>query len=156
MTITPDAIGQLRASPTQDIHVTGRRVVATIVDGLIFGITYWLVALVFGDIRAEGETANYAANLPVAVNVAYGLFVVGYYVLLEGYLGQTVGKMAVGIRVVAEGTGSAPGLAGAAVRTLLRLIDGLFSYAVAFVTVLATDRRKRLGDMAAHTQVIRT
>jgi hypothetical protein len=70
------------------VHVTGRRVVATIIDGLIFGTVYWLLALTFGDIRTEGEAANWASNLPVWASVAYGLFVVGYYVLLEGYLGS--------------------------------------------------------------------
>jgi uncharacterized RDD family membrane protein YckC len=135
--------------------VTGRRVVATIIDGLIFGVAYWLLALAFGDIRTEGEAANWVANLPAAASVAYGLLVIGYYLLLEGYLGQTVGKMAVGIKVVAEATGQAPGIAAAAIRTLLRIIDGLFSYAVAFVTVLASDKRQRLGDMAAHTLVVR-
>ena len=44
----------------------------------------------------------------------------------------------------------------AAARTLLRLVDGLFSYAVAFVVALASDKRQRLGDMAAHTLVVRT
>jgi uncharacterized RDD family membrane protein YckC len=156
MTIAPHALGQVRAGPAEAVHVTGRRVVATLIDGLIFGVTYWLAALVFGDIRTEGDAANYVADLPLSVGVAYGLFVVAYYVLLEGYLGQTVGKMAVGIKVVTEATGQTPGLAAAAVRTVLRLIDGLFSYAVAFVTVLVSARCQRLGDMAAHTLVIRT
>jgi uncharacterized RDD family membrane protein YckC len=38
---------------------------------------------------------------------------------------------------------------------VLRLIDGLFSYLVAFITVLASAKRQRLGDMAAHTLVVR-
>ncbi|HWD45008.1 MAG TPA: RDD family protein [Actinomycetota bacterium] len=155
MTIAPHAVGHGVALPAEATRVTGRRVVATIIDGLIFGVAYWLLALAFGDIRTEGEAANWVANLPAAASVAYGLLVIGYYLLLEGYLGQTVGKMAVGIKVVAEATGQAPGIAAAAIRTLLRIIDGLFSYAVAFVTVLASDKRQRLGDMAAHTLVVR-
>ena len=75
--------------------------------------------------------------------------------MLEGYLGQTVGKMATGIKVVSETTGATPGIAAAAVRTVLRLIDGLFCYAVAFFTALASAKRQRLGDMAARTLVIR-
>jgi uncharacterized RDD family membrane protein YckC len=38
---------------------------------------------------------------------------------------------------------------------VLRLVDGLFSYLVAFGTVLASGQRQRLGDMAAHTLVVR-
>jgi uncharacterized RDD family membrane protein YckC len=61
-----------------------------------------------------------------------------------------------GIKVVAEATGQTPGIAAAAIRTLLRLIDSLLGYAVAFITVLASDKRQRLGDMAARTLVVRT
>ena len=156
MTTAPQTFGSGAVSPAEAIHVTGRRVVATLIDGLIFGIVYWLMALAFGDIRAEGEAANWVANLPAWASIAYGLFVIAYYVVLEGYLGQTLGKMATGIKVVTEATGQAPpGLAAAAVRTLLRLVDGLFSYLVAFITVLVSGKRQRLGDMAAHTLVVR-
>src|SRR5512132_1606001 len=148
MVTAPQTFGSGAVMPAEAIHVTGRRVVATIIDGLIFGTVYWLLALAFGDIRTEGEAANWVSNLPAWASVAYGLFVVGYYILLEGYLGQTIGKMATGIKVVIEATGATPGIAAAAVRTVLRLVDGLFCYAVAFFTVLASGKRRRLGDMA--------
>jgi uncharacterized RDD family membrane protein YckC len=134
MTTAPHAFGAGAVRPAEAIHVTGRRVLATILDGLIFGVAYWLLALAFGDVRTEGEAANWVSGLPVLAEIAYGSLVVGYYVLLEGYLGQTLGKMATGIKVVSEATGKAPGIAAAAIRTVLRLIDGLFSYAVAFIT----------------------
>lgn len=155
MTTTAPQLGT-RAGPIQATQVTGRRVVATLIDGLVFGVAYWLLALAFGDVRTEGEAANWVSNLPVWASVAYGLFVLAYFVLLEGLLGQTLGKLATGIKVVAEATGQAPGIAAAAIRTLLRLIDGLFCYAVAFVTVLVSVKRQRLGDMAARTLVVRT
>jgi uncharacterized RDD family membrane protein YckC len=155
MTTTAPQLGT-RAGPIQATQVTGRRVVATLIDGLVFGVAYWLLALAFGDVRTEGEAANWVSNLPVWASVAYGLFVLAYFVLLEGLLGQTLGKLATGIKVVAEATGQAPGIAAAAIRILLRLIDGLFCYAVAFVTVLVSVKRQRLGDMAARTLVVRT
>jgi uncharacterized RDD family membrane protein YckC len=155
MTTTAPQLGS-RAGPIEATQVTGRRVVATIIDGLVFGVAYWLLALAFGDVGTEGEAANWVSNLPVWASVAYGLFVFAYFVLLEGYLGQTLGKMATGIKVVSEATGITPGIAPAVVRTVLRLIDGLFCYTVAFVTVLASTKRQRLGDMAAHTLVVRT
>jgi uncharacterized RDD family membrane protein YckC len=156
MTTAPLTLGSGVVLPTEAVHVTGRRVVATIIDGLIFGTVYWLLALAFGDIRTEGEAANWVSNLPTWASVTYGLFVVGYYILLEGYLGQTIGKMATGIKVVTEATGTTPGVAAAAVRTVLRLVDGLFSYLVAFITALTSSKRQRLGDMAANTLVVRT
>ena len=155
MTTTAPELGS-RAGPTEATHVTGRRVVATIIDGLVLGAVYWLFALAFGDLRTEGEAANWVSNLPVWADVAYGLFVIGYYLLLEGLLGQTLGKLATGIKVVTEATGATPGIVPAAIRTVLRLVDGLFCYAVAFFTALASAKRQRLGDMAARTLVVRT
>lgn len=69
--------------------------------------------------------------------------------------GVHLGKMLYGIKVIREGDGEVPGLKAATIRTLLRIVDGLFSYLVAFITVLITEKRQRLGDMAAHTLVVR-
>jgi uncharacterized RDD family membrane protein YckC len=65
------------------------------------------------------------------------------------------GQHAHGIRVVSESDGQPPGLGRATVRTALRIVDGLFSYLVAFIAVLASPKRQRLGDMAAQTLVVR-
>ena len=35
MTTAPETLGQGATEPTQAIHVTGRRVVATVIDGLV-------------------------------------------------------------------------------------------------------------------------
>jgi uncharacterized RDD family membrane protein YckC len=42
------------------------------------------------------------------------------------------------------------------IRTILRVVDGLGGYVVAFVTVLVTPKRQRLGDLAAHTLVVQS
>jgi uncharacterized RDD family membrane protein YckC len=42
----------------------------------------------------------------------------------------------------------------ATIRTLLRIVDALLTYLVAFIAVLSTDKRQRLEDVAAHTLVI--
>ncbi|PVZ06317.1 RDD family protein [Actinomycetospora cinnamomea] len=140
---------------TTTTHVTGRRVVATLVDGLLFGLAYVALAVVAGTIVPTGPW-SWRADMPVAANVAYGVAVVGYYVLMEGLLGQTVGKLVCDIRVIDGSNGALPGLGKAAVRTVLRLVDGLFNYLVAFVAVLTSRNRRRLGDMAAGTLVVRT
>ena len=136
------------------VHITGRRILATVVDGLVFGVLYAVMAMIFGTVTSEGP-ANWSGSLPVLPSVLYGVIVVFYYVLLEGYLGQTLGKMVLGIKVVREDNGEVPGLGEATIRTLLRIIDGLFSYLVAFITVLISGKNQRLGDMAAHTLVVR-
>jgi uncharacterized RDD family membrane protein YckC len=155
MTTAPHALDGPVITRQREIHVTGRRVVATVIDGMVFGFVYYLVALAFGEIGQLGEPANWIADVPVLANIGYGLFVVAYYVLLEGYLGQTLGKMVTGIKVVSEATGQAPGLAAAAIRTALRIVDGLIDYLVGFLVVQSSDKRQRLGDKAAHTLVVR-
>ena len=138
----------------EDVHVTGRRILATIVDGLVFGAIFTVMTMLFGSITNVGP-ANWNGSMPALPSLFYGVIVVLYYILLEGSLGQTVGKMVLGIKVVREDNGEVPGLGGATIRTLLRIIDGLFSYLVAFITVLISGKNQRLGDMAAHTLVVR-
>ena len=63
--------------------------------------------------------------------------------------------MLLGIKVVREDSGEVPGIGAAAVRSVLRIVDGLLAYLVAFVTVLISTKNQRLGDMAANTLVVR-
>jgi uncharacterized RDD family membrane protein YckC len=155
-TMTSTAVTSPRPATRGSVHVTGRRVVATIIDGFVIGGIYAAMAAMLGTITTDGGAGHWVATMPTAGTVAYAVVVALYFVLLEGYRGQTLGKMAVGITVVSEATGAPPGLAAATVRTALRLIDGLATYLVAFIAVLATAKRQRLGDMAAHTVVVRT
>jgi len=138
----------------EDVHVTGRRILATIVDGLIFGGLYTVMVILFGSISSVGS-ADWNGSMPALPTLLYGVIIVLYYILLEGYLGQTVGKMLFGIKVVREDNGEVPGLGGATIRTLLRIVDGIASYLVAFITVLISGKNQRFGDMAAHTLVVR-
>jgi uncharacterized RDD family membrane protein YckC len=146
--------GQAAATPVAaNVHVTGRRVLATIVDGLVLAVIFWLFSALFGTTSAEpGEVSASVSGISTL-----GVFVLAfaYYMLMEGYLGQTLGKMLLGIKVVREDTGEVPGLKAAAIRTALRIVDGLFSYLVAFIAVLASQKNQRLGDMAANTLVVR-
>jgi uncharacterized RDD family membrane protein YckC len=136
-----------------EVHVTGRRVLATVVDAIIFSLFFWVVGLLFGGSSAEGGSIS--VSLGGLGSLIYIVGVFAYYLLLEGYLGQTVGKMLFGIKVVREDNGGVPGLGAAALRTVLRIIDGILFYAVAFVSVLATQKNRRLGDMVANTLVVR-
>src|SRR5690606_17470675 len=83
--------------------------------------------------------------------------IVGYYILFEGFNGgRTPGKAAFGIQVVsADGTPLT--LGAVTLRTLMRLIDFLpAAYAAGAVSIVASPRNQRLGDLVAGTVVIRT
>ena len=136
-----------------DVHVTGRRVLAIIADGLLLGVLFSAIS-VLARMAGIGEAD---APLFAGYTWAGGFFVLAmaYYALMEGYRGQTVGKMLFGIRVVREEGGGVPGFKAAAIRSLLRIVDGLFGYLVGFVAVVASEKNQRLGDMAARTLVVR-
>ena len=88
----------------------------------------------------------------------YFLITLLYFIVLEGTVGQTVGKMLLGIQVVREGTGQTPGMGAATIRTLLRIIDAFpffLPYLVGFIVVLVSGKNQRLGDMVANTLVVR-
>lgn len=140
----------------EDVHVTGRRILATFVDGLVFGVLYTVMSALFGTFTVNTEQlAVYGSMSAILPNMVYGVLVISYYILLEGYLGQTLGKMLLGIKVVREDNGEVPRVGAATISTLLRIIDGLLGYLVAFIAVLVADKRQRLGDMAARTLVVR-
>jgi uncharacterized RDD family membrane protein YckC len=133
----------------ENVHVTGRRILALIVDGFIISIPISLLSMLFGTNGPNGGTVS-GSLVVISLLITFL-----YFTLLEGYLGQTVGKMLLGIKVIREDTREVPGLGAATIRTLLRLIDGLFAYLVGFIAVLSSSKRQRLGDMAAHTLVVR-
>lgn len=147
------AEGVAGAPVAMEVHVTGRRVLATIVDGVVLAVMFGVMSALFGMTSAEGGQVG--ASLSGLAALAAFVLTFGYYIVLEGYLGQTLGKMLLGIKVVREDTGGVPGVKAAAIRTVLRIVDGFLSYLVAFIAVLASHKNQRLGDMAAHTLVVR-
>jgi uncharacterized RDD family membrane protein YckC len=84
------------------------------------------------------------------------LFPLFFYSLLCEILnqGQTLGKMALKIRVV-KMDGSMPTLGSYLMRWMLFLIDGPATSFVGLVAMILTRNNQRLGDMAAGTVVIK-
>lgn len=94
-------------------------------------------------------------SIAVLLGGASGLHTL-YFVLLEWrFGGQTPGKRALGLRVVRDG-GYALGFTPAFVRNLLRPVDMLPAfYLIGLSAVLLSGARKRVGDHAAGTVVVR-
>jgi uncharacterized RDD family membrane protein YckC len=77
-----------------------------------------------------------------------------YFSLFEGLWGKTPGKWACGIMVLRDNFTRCT-LGRAFLRNLLRIVDAMFYYFVALVTIGATLKWQRLGDLAAGTIVVR-
>ncbi|MCG9133329.1 RDD family protein [Candidatus Poribacteria bacterium] len=81
----------------------------------------------------------------------------GYYMVSEVTTnGQSLGKRALGLRVIKEG-GYPIGFADSAIRNLVRLVDFLpFFYGAGLLAMLINKDWRRLGDLAAGTLVVKT
>lgn len=126
----------------------GSRFAAATLDGLVqLGIVLSLAFL--------AGVINNPIVAGISVLAIFAAFF-AYDILFEiKASGRTPGKRWTGLRVVTAGGGPVD-FRTSSVRNLLRLVDILpFGYATGIVTILATARNQRLGDLAAGTLVVR-
>lgn len=126
----------------------GDRILGAMLDYLvIFG---W-VLLVFGLPARLNLT-------PGTFYIFVGLFPVALYDLLSEWFlnGRSIGKIAMGIRVVML-DGSQPGLGAYLLRWLLRIVESVafLGGVVSIITVAVNGKGQRLGDIAAGTTVVK-
>ncbi|MET0810932.1 MAG: RDD family protein [Thermoleophilaceae bacterium] len=141
-----NAIAHASAVPASGPQLDNRRIAAALIDLAIVVGGAFVIGLAAG-LSGVGEGG---AGL-TAVVLAWALY---YYFACESSGGQTLGKKAMKLRVVRMDGGTA-GMGDIGVRTILRLIDGLFLYLVGLVVMLATGKRRgRLGDLAARTKIV--
>jgi uncharacterized RDD family membrane protein YckC len=143
------------AAPPSREDLLGRRIGAALIDVALLVALFAILAATIGE-STVGDGASFSFNLYGVEAAMYFALVLLYYFALEATLGQTVGKLLVGLRVVRT-DGGRPSVAAIAVRTLVRVVDWLpFLYLVGFIAMQVTgERRQRLGDLAARTGVAR-
>ncbi len=124
----------------------GSRAIALMLDWLVRLPILFLVAVAF-----------YGSDLGniVFVLAEFAAFYL-YDVLFEAFgHGRTPGKRWTSLRVLRV-DGRPEGIGAAAVRNVIRLVDGLpLLYVPGVVSIMATKRNQRLGDLAADTIVVR-
>lgn len=137
-----------------EIAGLGSRAAAALLDFLILGGLALAATLLLVLLARAGFSPGRLGSA-VLLMVGFGAWY-GYFTFFEGLRnGQTPGKRALGLRVVAD-TGHPVSLGAAAVRNLLRLADFLPPpYLVGAVLVALHPRAKRIGDMVAGTVVVR-
>jgi uncharacterized RDD family membrane protein YckC len=128
------------------------RFVAILIDSIILGIILSILGLILG-FSIEGIYLR-----PQIIFSGWGIIsfiiFIAYYTYLEGTRGQTIGKMAMRIKVVREDGGSID-IGTAFIRNILRVIDGIFAYIVGAIIIWTSRKKQRLGDIAAKTVVIK-
>ncbi len=117
----------------------GRRFVAVLVDSILLSIVYGVALTILG------ETVAYL------VSVVGGL---AYYAYLEGSAsGQTVGKKALGIRVVDFRSGAPIGFGRALVRYIGRIISAI-PCALGYLWMLWDPQQQTWHDKLVSTTVV--
>jgi uncharacterized RDD family membrane protein YckC len=137
----------------------GSRFLAALIDGLIEGAFVLLIVLagIPTLFMTGGEDSLFGEVMIISLlALAVALLFFLYKLLLEAFWnGQTVGKRVAGIRVV-QANGLPVTFLAVVIRNLLRVVDILPGYyVVGAICVLATQKRQRLGDMAAGSIVVR-
>jgi uncharacterized RDD family membrane protein YckC len=119
----------------------GPRFLAILIDSIIIGVVAGILTAIFRNSGLSGGVT--------------GLLTLAYFIVMEATQGATLGKMALGLRVV-KTDGSPITWTDSIIRNLLRIIDGLFIYLVGAIFVWTSPLKQRLGDRAAHTVVVRS
>jgi uncharacterized RDD family membrane protein YckC len=143
-----NAIAQASAGPVSGSKLDNRRVLSGLIDVAIVAVGGAVILAAAG---ALGQSpSEFGGGLSLVI-LGWGLY---YYFALESGNGQTVGKRVMNIRVVRT-DGSAAGMREIGIRTVLRVVDGLFLYLVGLVVMMVTgERRGRLGDLAGDTMIV--
>lgn len=82
--------------------------------------------------------------------------IIAYFMLLEGFVGATVGKLLLRLRVVGTG-GERIVMVQSVVRNALRVVDSLpVLNLLGIVLILTSPEKARFGDRVARTRVVRT
>ena len=135
-----------------------RRFLALSIDALVFCAFFFPATKILKGVWLMNPSDHRWVNglfITDPLCVTFLLVMFFYFVLLEGLVGMTVGKCAMGQRVVAACDLRTPGLSKAFVRNFLRLVDGLPAFnIVGVVLILRSEERARFGDRHAGTRVL--
>ena len=148
---------KIPASPDAPYASLGQRLIAKVIDSALVVLPVGIVVLYRLDpehLLSPNSFLHFVEDAGKGLGVA-ALLLFTYHVLAEGLWGQTLGKRLCRIRVMDQDLKPCT-LGQSVIRNLARLVDGICFYWVGLISIAATDRWQRLGDLAGRTIVVRT
>ncbi len=132
------------------------RFLAQLFDAVIVAVAMTAVQLLLNGASTEnlGPAAIASGTSRATALLAWLVASIVYFIVTEAAFGTTAGKWLLGLVVVTD-DGADIGWKVSSIRNLARLVDGLGFYVVGAIAVWSTSRRQRLGDLLAHTLVVR-
>ena len=139
----------------------GNRFIACAIDHAIQIVVFITIVIVF---LLISDAADFTARLNSAPKWVIALLVIIQFIIINGYFaifewlwsGQTPGKRWLKLRVIRE-DGRPISFFEAMIRNLIRVIDFIVPpfYSIGLVSVFASERDQRVGDLVAGTVVVR-
>ena len=131
----------------------GSRALALLIDYLLWMVILTVLFTAFAFLYYLFAKIDGATKWIISIQVLIFFVVyIGYFIFFETlWQGQTPGKRYAKIRVIRD-DGRNAGLQQAIMRSLLRMVDDVFS--LGLLMILFTKQEKRLGDLVAGTIVI--
>ncbi|MFC1985872.1 RDD family protein [Chloroflexota bacterium] len=131
-----------------------RRGFAWLLDILLLSIFFFPITYLYSGKWVMGPAEHLWGILdPICLVFLFIIF--AYLILMEAYVGWTIGKKLLGMRVV-NNDGDRIGLQKSIIRNLLRMIDGLPAFNIlGIVLITSSQKGQRFGDRVARTYVTR-
>ncbi|MDQ6749352.1 MAG: RDD family protein [Actinomycetota bacterium] len=145
--------------------MVGRRVVAYLVDSLVYavlgGALWFALTDHFPASRADTTSGGFTigdtrygftdSGKRTVWLIAIIILAVVLFIIIPGLKGKSPGRWLTGISIVKR-DGGPPGIGRQIVRQLLWIVDSFpFANLVGFITALASKHNQRVGDMVART-----
>ena len=137
----------MSSASSEPFAAIGDRMLALILDRVVIAALLAIPAAVIGE-----RLAATPVRAVIVASVAFIILALAYHITLEALFGATLGKGLLGLQV-RNGSNERPWRTSS-VRNVVRLVDSLFFYSLAFLVAIFTRRRQRIGDLVAGTTVI--
>jgi uncharacterized RDD family membrane protein YckC len=146
-----EAARAVGANVEQPAGALSRILAATVDAALIVALD---AAVLYFTLRLLGLATAQTLELPILPLLAFFLLLNGgYFIAFTAVGGQSIGKMAVGIKVISQEESAVP-IGRATVRTLAYLVSAL-PLGAGFLSAVISGDGLALHDRLAHTRVVR-
>ena len=148
----PQPVNEVPVSNSQGVIYAGflTRLLAGLIDGVLLGIVFGILWYILGAFKGnQSGAATGLFNL-----ITYPIQIV-YYVYFTGKTGQTLGKKAMGIKVVKKNTMAPPGYVGAFLRDIVGKLISSVVILLGYFWMLWDKEKQTWHDKIAGTIVIK-